>query len=205
MPRNYYDQAKISEDFGWLDNAGQNSQAYQELADQELVDVASDAKLPLTPGYRLLRSDINSDTFALVMLCDTTQEIVYFIRCQIWDDVVLNDRPVTQVLLWRTNVVSHRRVTSGIAEDIFRNYLLESYNIIASDSCQTREGRDFWVRQIGYALAFNEFVYRYHRVSCKLTPITDHAVVRDNSCDLWGDSQDYENVLAVISKDPITH
>jgi len=82
--------------------------------------------------------------------------------------------------------------------------LLASYHIIASDSCQTREGRDFWVRQLGYAIEFGEYVYRFDRITCHLKEILDHATVRDNSCDLWGDAEEYENILAIISQDALS-
>lgn len=203
MPRNYNDQNKISVDFGWLDNTAENKAKYSALLELDLSDVSATAKVALPPTYRLVRADIDTESFEIALLSDSTNEIVYYIRCKLWEDVYLNNKPITQVMLWRTSNVSHRRITSGITEDVFRNYLLDEYNIIASDSCQTREGRDFWVRQLGYALQFGEYVYRYDRLACELLQISDHAVIRDNSCDLWGDEVEYENILALISKDQI--
>ncbi|WP_413113403.1 hypothetical protein [Thaumasiovibrio sp. DFM-14] len=205
MPRNYNDQTKITVDFGWLDNIQENTAKFSELktAGFDASSIASKAKIILAPGYQMVRSDIDDMAFELALLCESTKEVVYYIKCQVWGDVYLNAKPITQVLLWRTSNVVHRRITSGLAEDIFRGYLLDEYNIVASDSCQTREGRDFWVRQLGYALQFGEFVYRFDRLNCELLQITDHATVRDNSCDLWGDEQEYENILAMISKDEI--
>lgn len=204
MPRNSTDQAKIDADFGWLSNDIENRAKYTEICRAELVEIAGRAKVSLPPGYRLVRHTLNTTKFQIALLCDTSDEIVYFINCAVWQDITLNAKPVTQILLWRTNVVTHRRVTSGITEDIFRHYLLEQYHIIASDSCQTKEGRDFWVRQMGYALAFGEYVYRFDRINCELLQITDHAKIRDNSCDLWGDDLAYENILAVIAQDKIS-
>ncbi|USD64597.1 hypothetical protein [Vibrio sp. SCSIO 43136] len=203
MPRNYNDQMKIEHDFGWLDDFEENSQKYAEFCKTEVQDIASQVKIPFPPTYRLIRTELDGDDFYIALVCDSTEEIVYYIKCRVWEDVVLNAKPVTQVMLWRTNVIEHRRVTSGVAEEIFRSYLLEQYHVVASDSCQTREGRDFWVRQLGYALQYGEYVYRYHRIECDLQQITDHSLVRNNKADLWGDDMDYENVLAVISKNEI--
>lgn len=203
MPRNYVNQDKIDLDFNQLNNVESNKSKYDEISSSEISDVARKAKLSFPPMYRLVRVDDAEDSFQLALLSDSTSEVVYYIKCVVVPDLHLNAKPVTQVLLWRTSVVSHRRITTGVAEDIFRNYLLETYNIIASDSCQTREGRDFWVRQLGYAIEYGEYVYRFDRMSCDLVEISDHAKIRDNSCDLWGDSEVYENVLAVISKDPL--
>lgn len=205
MPRNYVNQQKIDQDFGWLDNQQQNTKFYADFISRDsLEDVAQAAKITLTPGYRLVRATDDDQRFSIALLCDTTRETVYLVKCNIWEDVVLKGRPLTQVLVWRTGLVKHRRVTSGFAEDIFRNYLLDRYSIIASDSCQTREGRDFWVRQMGYALEYGEYVYRYDLLASQLQSITDPMVIVSNSCDLWGDDVRYEHILAVITKIPLT-
>ncbi|EEX94345.1 hypothetical protein VIOR3934_19830 [Vibrio orientalis CIP 102891 = ATCC 33934] len=204
MPRNYNDQMKIDHDFGWLDNEAQNREKYHEILKSEPQDITATAKIMFPPTYQLVRTELENDGFQVALLCGATEEVVYYIKCRVWADVVLAAKPVTQVLLWRTNLVQHLSATQGIAANIFRNYLLEEYNIIASDSCQTREGRDFWVRQLGYALAFQEYVYRFHRIECSLERLEDPRAIADNSCDLWGDDDDYENVLAIISKNEIT-
>lgn len=203
MPRNYLAQEKIDLDVNQLNNAEHNKSKYEEISSSEVSDVARLAKISFPPTYRLVRVESNEGSFQLALLSDSTSEVVYYIDCVVIPDLHLNAKTVTQVLPWLTSVLSHRKVTSGVAEDIFRNYLLESYNIIASDGCQTREGRDFWVRQLGYAIEYGEYVYRFNRLTCELVEITDHAKVRDNSCDLWGSSEDYENILAVISKDEL--
>lgn len=205
MPRNYTDQSKIDTDFNWLNNDVENQANYSTICNRELSEISAQAKLSLPPGYRLVLSQSDTTHFQIALLCDTSKEIVYFIKCAVWEDISFNAKPVTQILLWRTSVVSHRKVTSGIAESIFRDYLLKKYNIVASDSCQTREGRDFWVRQLGYALEFGEYVYRFDRLSCELVQLNDHGKIRDNSCDLWGDGAAYENILAVISIDQLRH
>lgn len=203
MPRNYIDQNKIDLDFNFLNKTTENKSKYRELASAESSDIACQAKIILPPTYHFVRVDTDEHNFQLALLSDTTEEVVYYIKCIIFDDIHLNAKPVTQVLLWRTSVLSHRKITLGIAEDIFQNYLLDKYNIIASDSCQTREGRDFWVRQLGYAMALGEHVYRFNRLTCELKEILDHEVIRDNSADLWGNAPEYENILALISKDPL--
>ncbi|UXI00418.1 hypothetical protein [Photobacterium sp. TY1-4] len=204
MPRNYTDQSKIDYDFGWLNEEAKNRAKYNEICRAESQDITQQVKIPFPPTYRLVRVALEGDGFQVALLCDATEEIVYYIKCRVWGDVVLDAKPVTQVLLWRSPLIQHIAATQGIAANIFRNYLLEEYNIIASDSCQTREGRDFWVRQLGYAIAFEEFVYRFHRIECTLERITDARAIASNSCNLWGDDEDYQNVLAIISKTEIT-
>lgn len=204
MPRNYTTQKKIDIDFSWMNDDSDNTARYELTCAAVIEDVTSKASLTLPPGYRLVRQEKeDSDSFEIYLLCDTSKEVVYYIECNVLEDINFDRKPVTQVLLWRTLVVDHRAVTSEIPEKIFRNYLLESYNVIASDTHHTAEGRTFWTRQLGYALQYGEFVYRYDRMSGALLQLTDHAVIRTNSCDLWGDEQHYENILAIISKEAL--
>lgn len=204
MPRNYTNQNKIDSELGWLNVSSENKEKYISLNTSDLIDIAPKAKVALPPSYRLIRSEVQAEKFTIALLCDTTEEIVYYINCTVWEEITLNSKPVTQTILWRTTDVTHRRVTSGMTDDVFRNYLLETYNIIASDNAQTAEGRDFWSRQLGYALQFGDFVYRYDLMNSKLIRIEDHSTVRDNSCDLWGDDEGYETILALISKEELT-
>lgn len=203
MPRTYLNQSKIDLDFNELNNVEKNKLKYLSISSSECFDIAAQVKIILPAGYRLVRTEKNHQEFQIVLLSDITSEVVYYIDCLIMNDIHLNAKPVTQVLLWRTSVVSHRKITSGITDEIFRNYLLNNYTIVASDGYHTLEGRDFWVRQLGYALEYGEHVYRYNQLKCELIKITDHAVIRDNSCDLWGDDDEYANILAVISKDEL--
>lgn len=205
MPRNYTLQDKIDQEFGFLINDQQNHEHYISIisnSDREKINAKVGIVLPV--NYELARIELDDDGFALVLLDHSTKRIAYYVKAQVWQDIVLNEMPVTQVLLWRTNDVIHHAVTTGLANAVFFGYLLEKYNVVASDSHQTIEGRDFWIRQTGFALAYGLNVYRYHRIECELCKIVDHATIRDNSCDLWGDSEDYMNILAIISKENIT-
>jgi hypothetical protein len=46
-------------------------------------------------------------------------------------------------------------------------------------------------------------VYRYDRMSCDLLRLEALADIRANKVDLWGDEDYYQNILAVISKEPL--
>ena len=203
MPRNYTTQDKIDQEFGFLVTDKDNHEHYGKLLQKERKDIRTQVRVVLPESYELARFEFDGGNFAIVLLDHSSERIAYYVKANVWEDVVLNASPVTQVLLWRTNDVTHEAVTTGLARQIFFTYLLESYNVVASDSHQTAEGREFWIRQTGFALSTGSHVYRYHRINCDLFEITDHAVIRDNSCDLWGDDEDYSNVLAIISKESI--
>lgn len=204
MPRNYTTQEKIDQEFGFLIKDKDNHEHYGKILQQDRDNIHTQVGVVLPTSYELTRIELTEGNFAIVLLDHSSERIAYYVKASVWEDVVLNASPVTQVLLWRTNDVRHEMVTTGLARSIFFKYLLESYNVVASDSHQTAEGRDFWIRQTGFALATDLYVYRYHRIDCNLIKITDHAIIRDNTCDLWGDDEDYCNVLAIISKEAIT-
>ncbi len=73
-----------------------------------------------------------------------SQEVVYYNRVIIQPDVVLNCRPVTQILVWRILKREHRAVLRDLAGKVFFDYLLESYNVIVSDMNQIHDGISFW-------------------------------------------------------------
>ena len=201
MPRNYTVQSKIDADFSSYDDAALNQQEFLRIHGTTAAqDIAKQALVVLPPSYRLLRLDIDETHFEIALICDADQSLVYYVRAVIWPDVMLEGKPVTQTLVWRTNDVAHKRVTSGVTEDVFFNYLVEQYNIVASDANHTTEGKNFWIRQLGMAMFRGLFVYRYDLLESNLTRVLDHAVVRNNSIDLWGDAPKYEYILAVIAK-----
>lgn len=201
MPRNYTAQSKIDADFKNYNDDTLNRHEYLKIANlSSKKDISKEAQVFFPPSYSLVRLDIDETHFQIALVCDADQSVVYFIKALIWSDIFLNGKPVTQTLIWRTNNVIHKRVTSGVTEDIFFNYLIQYYNIIASDANHTIEGRNFWIRQMGMALLKGLYVYRYDLLESSLVQVLDHSVVRNNSIDMWGDTQEYETILAVISK-----
>lgn len=204
MPRNYTDENKIQAELGWLNNQEKNAELFNEIVEDKSMQVIAGLKSTFPPGYRLVRRDIDERVFTIALINDNEEEVVYFIRAEVWEEKALAVKPATQVILWRTPQVKYRPITSGITEIIFRDYLLERYNIVASDGSHTLPGKEFWVRQLGYALEFNEYVYRYDLIKCELLRITDHRVIIENTCDLWGNDVAYESILALISKTELT-
>ena len=120
-----------------------NAKLYETLAGwKDFEDVGSLNVHPMVPGYRLLRINdrVKSPqlpTFEVVMLCDTTKEVVYYNRVLISAISDLNIKPATQNLVWRSSDYMHSTVLQGIATNVFTNYILNNYNAIISDNNQT--------------------------------------------------------------------
>lgn len=203
MPRNYTAQSKIDADFRQYDDDDLNRQEFLRISAASTQDISQAALVFVPPSYRLVRLDIDETHFEIALICEADQSIAYYIKALIWLDILLNGKPVTQTLIWRTNNVAHQRVTSGMSEDVFFNYLVKIYNIVASDANHTMEGKNFWVRQMGMALFRGLYVYRYDLLESSLIRVLDHAIIRNNSIDLWGDAPKYEMILAVISQNEL--
>lgn len=195
MPQNYNSQSSITTDFRFLDSSIENRGCYERNRGLNFA-----IPIPgICAGYRLVQVPQAPDHFLVLMLCDATCEVVYYIDCRVYPDRFLDSFSPTQVMLWRSMAPRHERAVSGIARVVFFDFLLKSYSIVASDSCQTREGRTFWVRQMLLALDKDMHVYRYDRLHCVLKEIVTEDEITMNSGDLWGDDESYQNILAVIT------
>lgn len=198
MPAHYLEKEKIEEDFGFLDSFDENTKHYDKLKGLDGVDIQE--KIGMTPlrDYSLNVYPDEGENFLVAMLNHKTKEIIYYIKCKVWEDVCLSNKPVTQVLLWRTDNYIDKEVTHKLTSKVFFNYLLKTYNLIASDSYQTLHGRHFWVAQMSEALSKGHKVYRYDRIMGETIELTSFNDIRNNTCDLWGDDDEYANVLALI-------
>ena len=152
MRRNHLsqsNQSKAEQDFAWLNQPDGNAERYAADAFRDdLEDVARAARMTLVPGYRLVRVKEDASDFAIVLLCDSTQEIAYYIHCHLLQGVVLSGKPLLGVRVWRTGLVKHQQVTSGLAEAIFRLYLLAitDHTDMVSNAC------DLWGDATGETL-----------------------------------------------------
>lgn len=204
MP-NLAKDTELRAEFKFLRLKNLNHEKYCELNNRSEILSLKDINLNLSDNYRLVRYDAQQGQFELALLCDISESVIYYLRCNVWQDLCLHETPVTQILLWRSNNEIHMQATHNFARSIFKNYLLSTYGMIASDANQSALGQQFWEAQIGTALRNNHFVYRYDRMSGQVKRITDYNAILDYSCDLWGDdSEKYEHILALISLHPIS-
>ncbi|AYC20058.1 hypothetical protein DZA65_03183 [Dickeya dianthicola] len=205
MPQQLLNPAKVTEVFAHLNETPDNRALYSELASGN--EVTADVRaISLAPGYRIVRVDdrkkdeIPQDHFELALVNDLTEEVVYYNRVIIQPDSFLNCRPVTQILVWRTQKPKHRAVLHDFAGIIFMNYLLERYDIIVSDRNQTHEGMSFWQARMYDALALGLHLYAYDMITCELREMKNESDLEKGETWLWGDKDHFQNRLAIISK-----
>ncbi|TDB44107.1 hypothetical protein [Photorhabdus luminescens] len=208
MPKRLVNPEKINEVFAHLNENSDNHTLYIALS--KGIDITDQINgLALAPGYRMVRVDgrlsdrISQSHFELALLNDVSKEVAYYNRVVIQPDVVLNCRPVTQILVWRIRTPQHRAALRDLAGKVFFDYLIDQYNVIVSDMNQTTDGMAFWQDRMYDALAYNMHVYAYDMITCELRKIlTQNDVSRQESW-LWGDPEHHQNRLAIISKNEL--
>ncbi|CNK96235.1 hypothetical protein ACULTK_004526 [Yersinia enterocolitica] len=203
MPIKLVNADKVNEVFAHLNENEDNLALYSVLSRGQEVEIKG---ITLSPGYRIVRVDdrlkdrISQKHFELALINDVSEDVAYYNRVLIQPDNFLNCRPVTQVLVWRTQKREHRKELHELAGVIFLSYLLEKYDVIVSDMNQTHDGMSFWQARMYDALAYSLKVYAYDMLTCELHEIkTDNDVGRYEQW-LWGDPEHYQNRLAIISK-----
>ncbi|WP_340614125.1 hypothetical protein [Xenorhabdus thailandensis] len=208
MPKKLVDPEKINAVFAHLNEGSDNHALYISLMGG--TDITNQIRgLVFSPGYRMVRVDgrlgewISQSHFELALINDVSKEVVYYNRVVIQPDVVLNCRPVTQILVWRIRTPQHRAVLRDLAGKVFFDYLIERYDVIVSDMNQTTDGMAFWQDRMYDALAYNMHVYSYDMISGELHKILTQNDVSSQEIWLWGDPEHYQNRLAIISKNEL--
>ncbi|QTL40605.1 hypothetical protein HGO23_04240 [Xenorhabdus budapestensis] len=208
MPQRLIHPEKVNEVFAHLNESSDNRALYSSLMVGE--DITSQIKgLSFSPGYRMVRVDnrltgkISQSHFELALINDISKEVAYYNRVVIQPDVVLNCRPVTQILVWRIRTPQHRAVLRDLAGRVFFDYLLERYNVIVSDMNQTNDGMAFWQDRMYDALMYNLHVYAYDMITCELRKVETQDDVSRQEMWLWGDPEHHQNRLAIISKNEL--
>lgn len=206
MPLKLVNAAKINQVFAHLNESENNLALYSAFSKGQSLDIKG---IILSPGYRIVRVDnrlsdiIDQVHFEIAVINDVSEDVAYYNRVVIQPDAHLNCRPVTQVLVWRTQKPKHRKELHELAGTIFLYYLLEKYDVIVSDMNQTHEGMSFWQARMYDALGFGLNVYAYDMMSGELHEMLTEDDVGHYEAWLWGDLDHYQNRLAIISKNKL--
>ncbi|WP_338511349.1 hypothetical protein [Erwinia aphidicola] len=203
MPTKLVNATKVNEVFAHLNEGQDNRALYSQLSNGQEITITG---LTVSPGYRIVRIDdrlkdkITQSHFELALINDVSEDVAYYNRVLIQPDSFLNCRPVTQVLVWRTQKREHRKELHDLAGVVFLSYLLDKYDVIVSDMNQTHDGMSFWQARMYDALAYGLKVYAYDMITCELHDIKTDDEVGHYEQWLWGDPEHYQNRLAIISK-----
>ena len=132
--------------------------------------------------YKVYRTgDGNEGWIFLYNIIRKTSDYVVQYKVRKWNWL---EKTVTQCIIWRDN-------TSNLANDITTRilfgYLLQNYPAIMSDRLQTKNGNDFWMRQMARAISRN---YRVGIANCNRHDVDWYDSAQDGLFQDWIKSQD---------------
>lgn len=203
MPNIIVDPGKIGM-LKRVENDRENNLLYERLSCSPVTNIASQAKHPVPPGYRLIRADNRANKFEIALLDDHTKAVVYYneVFCLDWWNI--ENKPATQSFVWRSTHFSYKNIVRDLASNVFFNYILENHVVMLSDREQSYSGRDFWLRQLSAALGMGFYTYHCEdqELKASLTLIPDQSTLNNLVNDIWGvsDTDHFHNQLALISK-----
>ncbi|HHO0939065.1 TPA: hypothetical protein ACRTTK_003104 [Aeromonas hydrophila] len=202
MPQLLLSEDEIRASFKDLTVHDHNTKLYSDLVSHSHIeDIAAEVGKAVPDGYRLIlvKSRLGNDKFEIALVQDSSESVIYYNLVLIVPYVDLKCRPATQQLVWRSPVFKHRDILANLAGQIFFNFILKRYDVIMSDRVQTGEGQFFWQRQMSEALAKNLYVYHYAFMTTSLTRVKDDEHLANIVDVLWGETDEYQESLAIIS------
>ncbi len=201
MPQLYINRKDIKQDFKHLMQTKRNRELYQHLINNSPQSILAKLGLSILEGFDLIRVDAreSDNTFEIALISKTETKVLYYNKVIIVTDIHLNSRPVTQILLWRTVDPKYKSLTSGLAEKIFFDYLIETYDIIISDNNQTEQEMFFWQTRLLQAIDKGLFTYVYDYIKGNFLKL-NRQILEDLNDKIWGEDDTYQYQLAVISK-----
>jgi len=185
----------IKHDFKKFMQIRHNHVLYHNIIGSLPVSILTKLGLSILEGFDLIRVDGREadNTFEIALISKTEEKVI------IVNDVFLNSRPATQILLWRTVDPKYKGLTAGLAEKIFFEYIIETYDIIMSDNIQTEQGMFFWQTRLLQAIDKGLFTYYYDYHNGNLFRLNRQTLEEKNE-EIWGEEETHQYQLAVISK-----
>jgi len=173
-----------------LNNRAQNAKlAYKYLADKRKKLIKQ-----LADGVNLWELPIE---YVGIDQRTNPPRVIYYVRYEVQNLGYIGRKAASQVLVWRSRA---GQITSGLASNIFFNYILPKTGTIVTDYLQTKEGAGFWEDRINDALSSNKFVYYVNflppRVIKQITNIDELRAMRNT---VWGDHQKYRQRRLIIT------
>jgi len=201
MPQLYLKRKDIKHDFKTLMQTRLNRELYHQLMDNFPNSILAKLGLSILEGFDLIRVDGREadNIFEIALVSKIEEKVIYYNKVIILNDVHLNSRPATQILLWRTVDPKYKGLTAGLAEKIFFDYIIENYDIIISDNNQTEQGMFFWQTRLLQAIDKGLFTYLYDFIKGNLLKL-NRQILEEKTEEIWGEDETYQYQLAVISK-----
>lgn len=185
--------------FTFLANSIRNRREYERASGNGKPVKCGAVSLPL--GCKLVRYDDSNAGFTLALINDLEKVVLYYCRVVHVADKSLKIDAVCQSCVWRNRMKpEYKRLTEGFAEQIFKLYLIENYNVIISDAYNTYGGVFMWQDQLGYAVQRQDkHVFLYDQINDQKQSITSKTL--DAFLDeLWCGDEEKLRYCVIIAK-----
>jgi len=170
----------------------------------QVTDIAADAQCKMLPGYRLINvSDPIHSTqnrIEIALINDIRCSVIYYNKVLITS---LPTRIAARSYVWRSASAEHAVMLREVFYKVFFHYLIKKYKLVISDSHRNGEGRFDWHRKMSYAIGYGLNVYYFHPKTSRLQAIQTQESLSSLIDQLWTSTEDKQEHLAIISKDPI--
>ena len=189
--------------FDHLFNPAQNGEEYTRLnvVEGDNIGYAVGFEAPANFELKLMPQPQTGIELEIALLDHYRQRVVYFNRVEVVSDLpVEHEKPVAQVMIWREKG-SQGSIAHGLVQKVFFNLLVQQYNVVVSDSEQTREGRGMWQGLLKDAVDRPDLeAQTLDMASGEQTPLHNEQDLYNASNWLWGDKEIHRNRLGLIQK-----
>lgn len=186
MPRNCIYNDIVARDHQYLNIELKNKNRYRQLMNMNQMSINNVVRPNIIVGSEFQRIDISQKQFLIVQFDHQYDEVAFHLTCTLLDDVALNEKPSIRMHVWRSSKYRHQGMFGAMTDQVLLEYLLDRYNLIASDNHNTLLGRQYWTDTASYILERRLYVYRYNRLTRSIKEIVNHEELVTNNCDLWG-------------------
>jgi len=198
------EDVRESELFAHLSDPVQNQAEYARLDKQESREIGGALGVVLPEGYELrVIEHLNEHTeLEFFVVNRKTKRVALFNRIEKTDIHLqgMNTKPVKQAMIWRQNLGEDGKATRDVVETVFFDNLVQKYNIVVSDSEQTRDGKRMWERLLFRAMETDGLLAGVGDAKTgKVTEIRDEKDLRVQEKWLWGQQDFHRERLGVIA------
>ena len=189
--------------FDHLFDPEQNGDEYTRLNALEGDNIGYNVgfEAPANFELKLLPQPQEGIELEVVLLDHYRERVVYFNRVEVISDLPMDhERPVAQVMIWRERG-SLGSIAHGLVQKVFFNLLVKEYDVVVSDSEQTREGRGMWQGLLSDAVNRPDLEAAIlDKISGERSPLRSEKDLYNASNWLWGDKEIHRNRLGLIQK-----
>lgn len=158
------------------------------------------------PGYRLVKS-LYEDQYRIVTTHEGQPLTVYAVKLVHHNEITWPHQATTQVMVWRDPDEEHKPAIDGFPQRFFR-HILDTSDIVVSDSEQTGQGQRFWEGMSVWALRAGYNLYVADGTEGEdwpKTQITDRKMMDAEWLGyVWGGDRDvHPHRRLIISKKPL--